>query len=279
MNAALIINQIETCFYSIQLRDWLLRYQHLLQQNNDPQSFTYIGINFKDEQLHSLKFYAHTFLQVSEEQAVSFIPHTNDFIRYNKNFTTGNQLSLRNAGVAFELKYKHGNDTPVEGFFSHVQNIQLLSKKQPLATIDLNKAASGGINFEYSLLDTLTKNYYYFTDSTTNENLKKLFHVPYLPLTGLYEYSFASNFAKLNVYGWDAINEGVIQQHFSKTEQEVILHFNQKYNFQNPGIGVYLNQPIKSVYFFADKILSNPVDKMPIHSDAIRKVLEKIYTH
>lgn len=274
MSATEVVNQIESHFNLPQLRDWLLRYRHLRQQNNDPQSFTYVGINFKSEQLHSIKFYAHTFTSVSELQAQDFIPHTKDFSKYNKCFTNSNQLSLRNAGIAFELKYKIESKMPVLGFFSHVDNLQILSKQQSLAAIDLSKAASGGINYEYTGSETLIKNYYYFSDKNSSQQLRKLFNVPHLPPSGLYEYSFANNLAKLNVYGWNTVTDDVIQQHFSANEQEVIHYLNQKYGFHNPGIGVYLNQPIKSVYFFADRILSNTESNTAINSDAIQKVLQ-----
>ncbi|MCS6934665.1 MAG: hypothetical protein NZM35_05905 [Chitinophagales bacterium] len=268
-----MLHTMERVWQQAYLHNWADRYYQLLKDNHDTNRFTYLGINFSGNKIAAVKFYAHTFKPVSEAQSSFFLPATDELKVHTSSSLVSKPLSLRNAGIAFTLKYYHEQNKPVHGFFAHTTNIDDAFTKHKLHdTIHHSAAASYGINYEYNPAGVRCKHYLYFTDAESCLKLRGYFCVPYFSDNGLYEFAFDDKYMKLNVYGWQAITQEVLANHFSKTQYTFIQNLNEKYGLYNPGCGLYAGADVKSIYFFADKIIPGSSPDASVNSDIIGKM-------
>lgn len=233
------------CHYA--LSKFLSNYEEILREKDSNYHFTTFGINFKNNHLYSIKFYAHVMENLTDIELKKFIPFTSDyrtFLEFKKDGLFNNE----NVGTVLELKFELTSDVPSVGFFYKLKNLNESFKKigfpKKLPDILSEDYISLGVNFEYKKDKILFKKYYYFKNSLN------YFDEVYNDLndTNVIEYAESDLISKFNVYGDFDVNKVEI---FTDLQKKLINRINQKYNLKNIGYGFYTNQDIRSVYFIS----------------------------
>jgi hypothetical protein len=257
------IDVILTCLKSEQLKIFLSEYERLLLlSGNNELPFTYFGINFKNDKVDSVKFYAHFLGDMTSEEILGFIPTARDFLKFLPLRNDEKSISGRNAGIALEIKFLRSENEPHYGFFYHLKN-----NKESFDAVgfpaglpqELKSDCLGvGINFEYRKNDTLRKQYYYFNKPENKAFFEKKFDVNLLQEVRLIEYAESDSFAKINAYGRNVMEIHSKAHTFSETERQIISCLNNRYGLINLGYGFYENKDVKSIYFFDGESNINP---------------------
>jgi len=249
------ISLIESYFEDDRLLNFNSRYNDLLSKKSCKTPFTYWGINFKDEKIHSIKFYAHVLDEVSKEEMKNFIPTTKDYCQFLSIKSEGTNFNLKNLGTALELKFIISRNISRTGFFFMVNN---LGKFELNNTIDFPKqiaerCVAKGINFEYEGNKSFRKNYYYFNSSDCRHFFEKIFSISIPNQIDIIEYSQFDLYSKINFFGSQMHRADEATDYFTKNEKKIIKYFNKKYKLFNFEFGIYDHKNIKSVYFFDKK--------------------------
>lgn len=256
------LDKVEACFKSKELSDFLSKYERVIAIHNHANPFTYFGINFKDNQVDCVKFYAHALADLSAEEMLEFIPTSSDYMKYHHLKNDEKKISGRNAGVALELKFKMTEKEPHSGFFYHVRNttesLDELGFPAHLPSELKSDCVGLGVNFEYTNNKPLRKQYYYFNKPENKVFFEKKFGLSLLEEVRLIEYAESDSFAKINAYGHQLFEIQDKAPTFTTKEKSVIAFFNKKYRLINLGYGFYENKTIKSVYFFDGESNINP---------------------
>jgi hypothetical protein len=250
------IKKVEHYFSSIELRNFLQLYEASILEKTSP--YTYWGINFKDEKIYSVKFYGHIPTPVTTEDIKPLLPSVSDFQDFKHLISNSNEFGINNVGIAFEIKFKIGNPTPIIGFFFLTDKKEEVFRKtghsNNISTSMLNRCLSVGINFEYNGNDKLYKTYYYFKNSQDEKLFfKNKFKIEIDSSVNLIEYSESDNFRKINLFDNSLTDIREATTVFSTKEKKIISYFNQKYKLINKEYGIYDDHSIKSVYFFDSK--------------------------
>lgn len=265
---------IEDFFKATKVTDFVKSYNQLISTHNSKQYFTYIGVNFNEEKVHSVKFYAHFFEQLSNEEVLKFIPTLKDYSKFIHLKKDTNIIDFKEAGIALELKFNVQDKSQGVGFFFHLDpskcSDNILPFPKELSSEFKQQYDASGVNYEYYDGKTKFKAYYYFSEQHHRTYLKNLFPKLQTDNSPFLEYAFTENTSKLNAYFLDEDFMKTKGSIFSNKEKAIIQAINKKYGLVNHGFGMYSNKPMKSIYFIDNTEIGS-------HSNNIRTV-EKVNT-
>lgn len=227
----------------------------IVKNKNNPKIFSYFGINFKNGKIYSVKTYFHVFEDLKED-ALLFIPKLDDYLKCQKYYKSLSFKAMFNVGIAFTMKFYQKDNSIGRGFYFMSDQVETLvnDMKNPISIPQelIKECKAIGINYEYKKGKKLFKKYYYYNSESYKEHIEENFGITMDSQNYLFEYSESRNAKKVNIYSLDSELNNEHYKHFSKDENEIIKHIKQKYNLKIFEFGTYLNQNIKSVYFFED---------------------------
>lgn len=220
----------------------------------------YFGLNYLNEEIISVKFYAHVFKHLSKEDVSNFLPCVEDYLNYLPFLlkdidSSGMKNKSLQLGIALELKFKKGHDIPTKGFFFNLQNnktsINLIGFPIDLPPNFQDNVFALGINFEYDEAKTLVKKYYYFKEQIHLEYFAERFKNPDILHAKFVEYAISETTTKINVIMNDLSSfKGLSPSFFSPNQQKINSFLKKKYKCDNSIVfGMYENLPIKASYF------------------------------
>jgi hypothetical protein len=258
------ISEVEKYFDDLNLKEFVNKYERLLKTKNSNHYFSTLGINFKNENVDTVKFYAHILEEMSDNEVLEFIPTTDDYNRFLPFKGNGDPFNPSNVGTVLEIKFRLGIESPTYGFFYLLQNIpesyNLLGYPEKLPDEVVKNGVSLGVNYEYNGVNTTFKKYYYYN---RKEDIVYFQNRMGFPILGNFlEYAEGDEISKLNNY--EGIISGFWQndKNFSVKEKKIIKYLQTKYNFSIIGYGGYENSPIKAIYFREGKSKSNDLKNL-----------------
>lgn len=226
---------------------------YLRLSNFEFSNMNYIGINFDEKGICSVKFYFAFFHWLKEEDILSFIPHTDDFNKYYHLWEEHNR-SLEHTGCTFEVKFK-GSLTPSLGFHYRLKPIQeaydLIGLPNQISFDAMSLNTRPGINYEYLPDAVLRKKYYYFEKQEHKDYIAERFKKPYAKKASLIEYTESELFSKVNIWKFDYSKENLSRpNYFNEADIELIKELHNKYGLISVSDGFYENNQVKATYFF-----------------------------
>ncbi len=258
------IREIEKYFADFKLMEFVNKYESLLKTKKSNHYFSTLGINFKNETVDTVKFYAHILEEMSDEEVLEFIPTVDDYKRFLPLKGNGDPFNPSNVGTVLEIKFKIGTETPTYGFFYLLQNIpesyKLLGYPQKLPAELVKNGVSLGVNYEYNSTNTTFKKYYYYNRKEDIEYFQKRMGFPILG--NFLEYAEGNEISKLNNYAGFISGFWESDKNFSSKEKKIIKYLQLKHNFSIIGYGGYENNPIKAIYFREGKSKSNDLKNL-----------------
>jgi|GEM_PF-6110077 len=258
------------------------KYNLLHDQPKGLPYFSYFGLNFKEEEVVSIKVYFHWFSRLNRDELEKFLPFSDHILAYYPYYAQSNECDPSHTGCAFEVKFK-ANQDEVVGFYLRLkasdETFEMLGRPESLPDwihLKMNPA----INFEYSSKEVLLKKYYYFDEPETNRYFAKRFELPFVNRAHLVEFAESDSFCKINtMFGNDMFDVANEVNRFGKKENELIQKLNEKFGLVNSVYGFYEGQDMKAVYFFDKDSELNPAHPRSevysaFHVDTMSKVLE-----
>ncbi len=260
------ISYIESILSDRYLIDFYEKYINLIKNKKSETFFNYWGINFTDDGVNSLKFYLHIFDELDKNDIVNFIPSTKEFEEFISLKKSNSFKDKMNVGIALTIKFKMNTNKPTFGFYFLLNDIKASIDKigfaKNLPQHFKEDCIAIGINFEYDNDKTTFKKYYYFDKREIMDFFEKKFNLKNHGGDYIIEYSESNDFEKLNLYRLsNEIDEENLYQ-FSSKEKRIIQYLKEKFNVRTPEYGSYLNENIKSIYFFNPKTNELNVDSL-----------------
>lgn len=222
----------------------------------EQENFNYIGINFDEKDIYSVKFYFHVFPVIKEEDVKLFLDNNHkDYFKY---------IQLYDAsvgqGCAFELKFLRDKEKPTIGFHYRLKadekSFQLIGYPKKMDFIDSNLGP--GINYEYNGDEVLIKNYYYYEKDSYKQYFANRFKMDFLTEVPFIEFAESIDMSKINFwFGSENYHKIKKIDLFSNTELQHIESIGNQYKMDLKACGVYENKPIKSAYFFRNLITTD----------------------
>lgn len=233
-------------------------YQSFLQvRDRDFPDQNYIGINFKNDKIVSIKFYFAVYRRLSPREIAMFLPDAMDFLTYYHLWDSTNSRSNEHTGCTFEVKFK-GSSDPVLGFHYRLrptnEAYKLVGSAQTLPFDASLLGTRPGINYEYEKSRVLRKRYYYFESKEQKSYLAKRFNKPFIEQCAFAEFAEFDGEAKVNVWRLDYSEENMMRPSgFSVIAQRVITDIRKKYGLINISDGYYEQDGTAATYFFGTK--------------------------
>lgn len=247
------ITLIKNCLQEESVKRFITDYETLLHTYSSEQNFNYIGVNFHQEEILSIKFYAHIFANITEEELLNFVPSASDYSKYIPYRSEAEKLGFDNAGIALELKYNIQSKTVTTGFFFHLdkeKSKNLLLDQHKKLPVELSDGyIARGVNFEYTGNKVKFKTYYYFKKDEFESFFKTAFKINFAEKVNHFEYAISENDSKLNTYYNNVLMDDIGMKAFSKKELKVIESICKQFNLKIMGFGQYKNLATRSVYF------------------------------
>lgn len=278
-----MIDLVESYFRSDYVKCFLTNYDELTSRNPNSHYFNSFGINFKEGKIVSVKFYAHVFGDLTKQEVLNFLPTYDDyfqFLKYKKK--ESEKFWVSNMGVAMELKFKRGQESPDTGFFYNLENspncYNQIGFPQSLPKEFQNRCIAIGINFEYEKKQTLFKRYYYFNQPTEINYFAKRFAMD-LKEVNIVEYAESINNSKINVI-FEGSNFSKIQRAtnvfkiFTSNEEVLIKYLLKKFGLDSAAYGIYENKSTHAVYFFTPS--QNKPESNFLYVNTIQKVIDNL---
>lgn len=223
-------------------------------KKEDYPDMNYIGINFKGDDITSIKIYFSFFHKIDEKDVLKFIPISEDYNKYIHLWQESKTRSLEHSGCAFTVKIKPGKPITY-GFHYRLkpskETYDLIGRPSliPFNVDELDTRP--GINFEYCNNETLVKRYYYFHTTEHLEYFAKRYNNSFVKDLQLLEYTESEFFSKaifwLMEYSEQNFNRPNL---FSEKANKVIKGLNQRYGLINIIDGYYENDNTIATYFF-----------------------------
>jgi hypothetical protein len=269
------IEKVKSFFSNKNLLSFISEYENLTVENNSNFHFSTFGINFKDEKVHSVKFYVHILQELSRSEISRFIPKDDGYCRFLKHKENDVEFGVYNIGSVFELKFHVDDCQPIYGFFYLLKNnteaFKSIESSNSLPDLILDEYISFGVNFEYKNTESLFKEYYYFQPNLkVISYFEKEFGIRLTHEPKLIEFAKGKDYSKINVFIEDTGDFLKHQNIFSESERRVIDYFNKEFNLVNIQYGVYNKGGIKSIYFHPPKKYEL---SMQINVDTISKLI------
>ena len=269
------LNEIENTLKDIHLRNFVDAFFEVHNSNSEVQCLSYFGLNFEKGEIESIKFYAHIFNEMTENELLKFLPYTHDYFYFLDQKKSDGIRDRKNVGTVLEIKFKKGYNLPTQGFFymlKHENSLyNYIDVPKHLPDEIANYCENAGINFEYNGNEKSKKLYYYFNNPTVNDFFKKKNGKS---IKGSFvEYSEGSVHSKLNTY-FDPIDvDYSFDKNINKVEIETIIRLSKKFGLKLFGQGSYFSNSINSYYlreYDSDKMISNELVHQ--HSNVFKKL-------
>lgn len=253
MNIKKTVSQIESYFNQPELIDFWHNCENFAEKNNSP-TFNYLGLNFDNHDLISIKFYVHFFRDLSENEIVSFLPRSTEFLKFIhlKTETDASFFHPTNSGIALELKYIVGQRNPRKGFFYHLRN-GIESYDAIGISRDEFMPNALGINYEYEDEKIYFKTYFYFSDKEKFSQLSNRLGISFFEDIHMIEIAKMDQYLKYNLIFLEDefVSISKKSNHFSVDQWKIIEKLNEKFGLFNTAFGAYLSpSSTKSIYFF-----------------------------
>lgn len=242
---------LRSFFSSAQVKDFIRRANAIPVSGKFP-SLNYLGINFRGEEVHSIKLYYTFFAKPDLAVVRTILPDTGDLEKYYPYFEESETSDLQHTGCAFTIKMDNS------GNFSRGFHFRFSVKDNPLFEPAVFVKLTGpdlenyqGISFEYSTGGTKKKRYYYITDSLTKKVIAGEWDNGSITGASLIEYTEAGNERK--IIAWDDEISAAAKRvniPFSETHNEFNLWMKNRLGLQNYFDGIYLGKEIKASYFY-----------------------------
>jgi hypothetical protein len=269
------LSEIENTLKDIHLKRFVYAFYETHKLVSENQYLTYIGLNFEDGEVESIKFYAHIFNEISEKELRKFLPSTEDYFSFLGQKNSDSTIDRKNVGTVLEIKFKKGNDLPTYGFFymlKHENSVfDYLEAPKLLPEEIASNCEYAGINFEYNGTQKTKKLYYYFNslkmkDYFESRNKKSI-------QGNIIEYSEGAIHSKLNCYFEPRRIDFSFQKGLNKVEIESVIRFSEKFGLKLFGHGSY-HSKLTNSYYLREYNLENLISKEVVHqySDVFKKL-------
>lgn len=267
--------EIEKTLKDANLKSFVEDFYETHKLKSENQCLTYIGLNFEDGEIESIKFYAHIFNEMTEKELDKFLPNTEDYFSFLGQKNSDSTITRKNVGTVLELKFKKGNDVPTRGFFYLLKNEKSMFDHIEAPKLLSQEIASNceyvGINFEYNGTQKLRKLYYYFNslkmkDYFESRNKKSI-------QGNIIEYSEGVIDSKLNSYFEPRKLDFSFQNGLNVVEIESVIRFSEKFGLKLFGHGSYYSKSTNS-YYLREYNLENLISQDLVHqySDVFKKL-------
>lgn len=224
----------------------------------EQENFNYVGINFDEKGIYSVKFYFHIFPVIKEEDVKLFLgDNYRDYFKYTHLYAD----SIKQ-GCAFELKFLRDKEKPTIGFHYRLEadekSFQLIGYPKKINFIDSN--LEPGINYEYNEDEVHIKNYYYYEKDSHKEYFANRFKMDFLAEVPFIEFAESIDMSKINFwFGNENYHKIKKIDLFSNTELQHIESVENQYKLDLKACGVYENKHIKSTYFFRNMVTTDKI--------------------
>ena len=228
-------------------RSWL--------KNPDYPYLTYMGINFTDDGIHSVKFYFHLFPWLNKETVSQFIPRTEDFFRYYDLHDQSMMNSPDTSGVAFTVKFYCDRNEPEYGFHYRMnpseQAYSLAGGKTLLPFDPLPHTHSVGISHEYGAAgNEKVKRYLYFRGEEQKAFFAEHFGYPILTKTKFIEYAETKEDWKINTYYGKNPEAPIDANKLNSNQLTLLDDVGSKFGLNVKSYGYSQDRTVKSAYLF-----------------------------
>ncbi|MCF8278138.1 MAG: hypothetical protein K9J17_15500 [Flavobacteriales bacterium] len=273
------IVEVEKVFANEHLKEFIRKYEAMRISKGSNHYFTTLGINFKNESVDSVKFYAHILEEMTEDEILHFLPTSKDYERFRQLKNASSDITKSSVGTILEIKFKPSLAQPTFGFFYMLRNTEesYLAAGCPknLPSAVRNRCIGLGVNFEYNQVQEIFKKYYYFDTDKDKSYFEKRLGVPLLG--SFFEYAEGDGLSKMNNYSgvisdfWDK------DRNFSSKERRIMRYLFDKYSLSIIGYGTYENHPIRSVYFRERTDEGDSLRNMPnLYSNVFKSVSDNM---
>jgi hypothetical protein len=212
----------------------------------------YIGINFTENEIVSLKFYFAFYEPITEKISEKFLDNQTDLNAVKHLWLPTKKRQIENTGFTFT--YKLNNKFEItKGFhfrFPFSNSVNFPQTKQfKLIPEDLMNV---GINFEYQGGNKYTKYYYYFHKEYNRQKFAVKYKAPFIAGASIIEYTESDKFNK--IIAWDVCENNFYQTFQKENEwpiqKNINAFLNQHTGYYNKAFhGFYDNNQIRSMYY------------------------------
>jgi len=223
----------------------------------DPEypDMNYIGLNFKDGEICSLKFYFAIQKRINEEQVKGFLPHTKDFMHYYSLWEPSKVQTAEHTGCSFTVKFK-GNKSPERGFHYRLkptaEAYEMIGEPKTLPFHGTELGTRPGINYEYDARGSSTRRrYYYLMKQDHKDYIAKRFGKPFARESRFCELTEFDDGCKVIIWNPYYTQHNLNRpNYFDAGARNVINRLYQDFGLINVTEGFYENEDIISTYFF-----------------------------
>lgn len=223
----------------------------------DPEypDMNYMGLNFRDGKISSLKFYFTTYKRVALADVECFLPRADDFMRYYHLWDPARVRSAEHTGCAFTVKFK-GIKEPERGFHYRLRDTaeayQLIGEPQTLPFSGLSLSSRPGINYEYaSGRSAIRRRYYYLEQQAHKEYVARAFDKPFAAQSRLCEVTEFEGGRKVILWTPDYTPAYLARPtYFDDATQAVLGRLRDELGLVSAMEGFYDTDGAISTYFF-----------------------------
>lgn len=221
----------------------------------DYPDMNYIGLNFKDNRISSLKFYFSVYKRIQPVDLEAFLPCSEDFMRYYHLWEPSKKRSGAHTGCAFSVKFK-GEAEPETGFHYRLtpgdEAFRAIGEPQTMPFSIADFGSRPGINYEYRADGSSTRRRYYYLEKKEHKDyIARRFDKPFASRCRLCEVTEFDGGAKVILWSPDYIDEYMKRPtYFDSGSRETLLLLKENYGLINAMDGFYEDGGVLSSYFF-----------------------------
>ncbi|WP_111657755.1 hypothetical protein [Isoalcanivorax indicus] len=215
----------------------------------------YMGLNFREGGISSLKFYFTTYKRVTPEDVEHFLPHAQDFLRYYRLWDPATVRSAEHTGCAFTVKFK-GSKVPEVGFHYRLrptaEAYALIGEPQTLPFAGLDLGARPGINYEYGADGAVSRRRYYYLEKQAHKDyIARRFNKPFAAHSRLCELTEFDGGSKVILWTPDYTPEYLARPvYFDEYAHKVVNRLREELGLVSAMEGFYEQDGAVSTYFF-----------------------------
>lgn len=234
---------------------WRAYDKFLSLRDPDYPDMNYIGLNFKDDQIFSLKFYFSVYKRILPADLDAFLPCSEDFMRYYHLWEASRKRSGAHTGCAFSIKFK-GDGEPEVGFHYRLapgsESFRMIGGPQTMPFSVDEFGSRPGINYEYKADGRKARRRYYYLEKQEHKDyIAKRFEKPFASRCRLCEVTEFDGGAKVILWTPDYIDEYMSRpSYFDQRSREVLRLLKEDFGLINAMDGFYESGGVLSSYFF-----------------------------
>lgn len=221
----------------------------------DYPDMNYVGLNFRDGKIASLKFYFTTYKGVGPGDVGHFLPCTDDFMRYYHLWDPARVRSAEHTGCAFSVKFK-GHKEPEVGFHYRLRPIaeayRLIGEPETLPFAGLELASRPGINYEYAPDGRVSRRRYYYLEKQAHKDyIARRFGKPFASHSRLCELTEFEGGSKVILWTPDYTPEYLSRPvYFDESSSDIVARLHEDLGLVSAMEGFYEQGGAISTYFF-----------------------------